>query len=193
MKTRNVLNVKEVESWISQFDDHLTEHPHILAWMHSTYRRWVLQESPWAVEVVVDAAGSSIIKVLHGLLRVAKLVPAETDLQALLADQMEFVESSKLPDWATATKDLKYVRCPTDVGDVIHMLDYLKIHVPAKPMRHKVSHVETGIRIWDRRLARQKLMGSLTDGVEVIDSPTTTVPTPLNRFDAGVQAAGLQD
>ena len=154
----NLLNREDVASWVERLAaKHKTN---VQAWCASTLDNWLQTHESGCTTQCVDSevASSPVYRMLQVLV--------------MRTDEGEHhmyheVERATLPVWAQTVLDsnrLYYWLPPEDTAVISHWLDYMAI-LPDKQIRMTVAQVLLGVTVWDKQLARQKVLSSLAEGV----------------------------
>jgi len=187
---RNVINVDEVDTYVKKLGKGKPEH--VQAWLASTFRRWLINDSPCVRTVVtkrdmnhpIMSMMSTLLSVV--LTRVDDRRPGQPDLepQAMRSNrerlehalQSQFlpVNPGDYPDWVAVALDAGTLIVAVDVKALKtdshrHMIDFMET-LPERQIKHTVKEMVTAVRVWDAQLAKQKLLNDLNDGIEVTTS-----------------------
>lgn len=172
---RNVINVDEVDTYVKSLGRGHKEH--IKAWLASTFRRYILNESPHVVPVMdrreLNSPWVDIIGQLFGIIHYSKSTK-NFDLRQFAAENILLVDVAEQPEWvrdAVARKDrivcVHMERQPRD--NHMHLIDYMAT-LPERQIKSTVADMVEAVRAWDTMLAKQKILQALSVGVEVLPS-----------------------
>lgn len=161
----NILNREDVIAFSQSL---VRQRPaHVEHWIKSTLHTWIQGYEAKCVIQCVDktVADSPVYKMLQKLIE-PKNHGGEFSFRK--------VDVRALPEWARtvlAENRLWYWSKPvvdTEIK-IEHWLDFLGT-LPERQIKYTAPQLEVAAEAWDKALARQKLMSSLTEGVEVIKS-----------------------
>lgn len=171
---RNVLNVEEVEKVLA-FKSKMGRYPkHIDKWVNTILKRWILRESPYA-KPVMDS------KALYSSWFIVTAIASGKTPEALrtkVREETHVVDLADQPEWvakALAEKqELVFIEKDSVLNafseEFDHITDYLRT-LPEKDLSMTVDVARKHTKAWDKALSREKLIGSLTDGVLLVESP----------------------
>lgn len=160
----NIVNVNDVKAFTMGLI--FGKRPHVAEYVNSTLYRWLQTHDARCVVQCVDSvvADSPVYKMLSMLVK---------DREG--AVEHVRVKQKNLPDWgkeALANNNLWWWKTPGTVlsVDINHWIDFLQT-LPERQIRYTVRDLISAVKEWDKQLARQKLIGSLAEGVEYSSSP----------------------
>jgi len=169
---RNVLNVPDVDEWVTGFAKRYKDAPHVQRWWTSTFRRWLLNEGPALPVMAEREIRSPWLAIIQKALTACHI---DLDIGAVARNAVHSVNPAELPPWAAsalADNTLMFVVVPggdDEVDMYRHWADYL-LTLPSRDIRMTVTHLRDAVALWDRQLAKAKLMSSLTEGVTVVET-----------------------
>lgn len=165
----NLLNVEDVKKYVDNLS--MNRPLHIRTWCSTILRKWLyVDTNKRFVRQCVDIkeANSPLFKMLRMLLR-------DSNLKAKDYNIFRKVDVKDLPEWAVtalARNELYYWITPDkDSEDTVnfkHWLDYLDTLPIKRQLSMTVEHVVDAVAAWDKQLAKQKLISSLSEGVETV-------------------------
>lgn len=163
----NFLNVEDADDWIAMLCEGRSKH--IQNWCRSTLRKHLLsRRNSKPVIRASDLTTPSVLLVMSSR--------TQSGVNLMLS-RVHVARDSQLPAWATKylnskpEQPLLYFVCPAESvkNKLAHVLDYMQSELPDKPFRQTVDVLKAGVRAWDRRLAKQKLFGELSEGTEILE------------------------
>lgn len=171
---RNVLNTDDVDYVFSYKTEANKYPPHVANWVNTILKRWILRDSPFAKKVFDYREFNSAWFLVKEVFAATKGV----DLRKLMAESTHLIDARTHEDWVRKALDDRQELVYIDREAVFdafaeefdHVTDFL-CTLPEKPLSMTVDVVRRSVALWDRRIAREKLIGSLNDGVELIESP----------------------
>lgn len=179
--SRNILNTEDVDAYVKRLLRGHDMPKHVAAWWNSTFRRWLLQEYPGVVPVVLES------ELRNPLLLIARAVLQQMgvrDFDQHVRSGVHLLKEEDAPEWALLAlqkrQNLVFFKEPlsqqTDVWQ--HWIDFCRT-LPERSIRHTVPHMEKAVADYDKSLARQKLRQSLSVGVTIIDTTVFDNLTPV--------------
>lgn len=164
---RNVLNDGDLRKLIHA--QTINRPPHVKAWAETIFTTYILRDYDKAVKTVVDSRelNSPVAKMLTLLL-------SKMDQDA--NSMFHSIDVKRHPEWVARALEERQNLVYID-PDILHLefqvfnhwLDYFDT-LPIRELRHSVDTVKEGVRLWDRKLAKQKLISSLSTGVQLVES-----------------------
>lgn len=165
MEYKNLLNVEDIDKFVKSISRERPEH--VAVWLRSTFSRWLRKGCGTTLQCVCSKKfNDPITRMLVELAASA----VDKDGPALLAKYLHPVKVRDLPEWAQSSledHELWYWS-PTeeDREQYNHWVDYL-MTLPERDIRMTVDQLVTAVTVWDKQLAKQKMIASLNEGVEV--------------------------
>lgn len=169
MEYKNILNVEDIDKFVKRISRERPEH--VAVWLRSTFSRWLRKGCGTTLQCVCSKKfNDPITRMLVELAAAA----VNKDGPTLLAKHLHPVKVKELPDWAQASMEDHelWYWSPTeaDQEQYTHWVDYL-MTLPERDIRMTVDQLAIAVVAWDKQLAKQKMISSLSDGVEVVKSP----------------------
>ena len=169
MEYKNILNVEDIDKFVKRISRDRPEH--VAVWLRSTFSRWLRKGCGTTRQCVCSKKfNDPITRMLVELAAAA----VDKDGPALLAKHLHPVKVKELPDWAQASMEDHelWYWSPTeaDQEQYNHWIDYL-MTLPERDIRMTVDQLLVAVAAWDKQLAKQKMIASLSEGVEVMQSP----------------------
>lgn len=169
MQYKNILNVEDIDKLVKRLSRERPEH--VAVWLRSTFSRWLRKGNGTTLQCVCARQLNDPITKLTMALAAAS---TGANVQEQIAKHLHPVKVKDLPDWAqeSMTEHELWFWSPTneDLELYGHWIDYL-LTLPERDIRMTVDQLVTAVAAWDKQLAKQKLIASLSDGVEFIESP----------------------
>lgn len=169
MEYKNVLNVEDIDKLVKRLARDRTEH--VAAWLKSTFSRWLRKGNGTMRQCVcAKTLNDPITKLLLAL----AAAPSGVNVSEHVSAALHPVKVKDLEPWAQeslADHEL-WFWSPTneDLERYGHWIDYL-CTLPDRAIKLTIDHLIVAVAAWDKQLAKQKLMSSLSDGVEFVESP----------------------
>ena len=164
MEYKNILNVEDIDKFVKRISRERPEH--VAVWLRSTFSRWLRKGCGTTLQCVCSKKfNDPITRMLVGLAAAA----VDKDGPALLAKFLHPVKVRDLPEWAQASMEDHelWYWSPTeaDQEQYNHWIDYL-MTLPERDIRMTVEQLVAAVAVWDKQLAKQKVIASLNEGVE---------------------------
>lgn len=167
---RNILNHAEVMDFC---DKSSANYPaHVRQWFRSIFCRWVLNKAQ-VTKPVLDSAqiNNPLVMILGEMINMSSRDSGSFTEHVL--SKFKLVNVSEHEPWlAQALARFERVEWVdldkvNDNFAIDHWLDFLST-LPVRPINYSVPSLIEEIGLWDRKLAKQKLIGSLNNGVEIV-------------------------
>jgi hypothetical protein len=172
----NVLN----EDQVTKFCEYVAKgrRPHVAAWLTSTLRRFILQEWPTRKEVIEERVlNSTLFTAMAAIMNHDRKKPI--DVRYVVAKTMHIVDRKDLPEWAVncLNDDVKmeFIELPEIAANSVeyqkirHWADFLET-LPEREIRHSIGDLTKAVVKWDADRRREKILGSMQDGVIMVES-----------------------
>lgn len=160
----NLLNPEDVANYAIALGIRKRVPKHVENWLKSTFQRWLLTQEVYLKQCFdFKEARNPIYKLMFKAANVK------------VEDSVHLVVAESLPEWAvTALQKNELWHWDISETDVthddvfFHWIDYC-LTLPARDIRMTVPQMIDAVAAWDKQLAKQKLMSSLSVGVELIE------------------------
>lgn len=170
---RNILNHAEV----MLFCEHkgLNRPAHIATWLTSIFYKWVTQVAP-VTKPVIDRRqlNNPLVMILGEIVNSHNpVVGLDGTFASQILSRFHAVDLKQHEPWlseALARFDLvEWVDLSKldTTYQVDHWLDFMST-LPERQIRYAVPDMEAAVAAWDKQLAKQKLISSMGEGIEVL-------------------------
>lgn len=174
--TRNPVNVELADKIVKRMVNRVKQiegSEHISKWLQSTFRRWIQNESPFFKPVMDKAiANSPWLKITQSILTAAKI---EVNIKDVVNAEYEFIDVSEYPDWVkealARNDDLIILQDFNEEAQIKydHWVDYC-MTLPDRSINMTYQQMESAVRAWDKAAQKAEIVGSLVDGVLMIET-----------------------